>query len=239
MKKAFVISVLVCVLASGCRVVVRPDTPFEAPIRTAILGGGDGHDYRRWFRHKDSVVLAEVNGDVFYTEDPEEIVPILPALDVLIIATNRLLSDPQWKEGLDLFKSRGKGMIFLHEGVKQLNNPGLFYDEKIPSLIHGPTAVLHASTSRSDHPMLKGVPQEFELEDTWMETEDDTDWSGVFILASARKDDQSGAVPLLWTIEQNGQRFVCFSSGHDGKAHNDQTYIRILQNALLWAADRK
>ena len=231
----------VFLLFSQCKVIPFNPAPAEQPVRILILGGGQDHNFNRWFKWTDTPTLEEANGDVVYTEIPDEVTPLLPALDVLYLATNQPLSDPSFRASIFDFVDEGNGLLLVH--------PALWYNwedwpEYNRELVgggaksHGPYGKFEVSVTDPDHPIMDGIPDVFIVSDELYRFEVDEAGSNVQILATGLEPDTGKSYPMIWTVEHPRGRIVCITLGHDGETHEHRTFQRLLQNAMNWAAGK-
>jgi type 1 glutamine amidotransferase len=58
------------------------------------------------------------------------------------------------------------------------------------------------------------------------------------VLATATSPTTGKTFPSVWIAKHPKARIVCIALGHDGKAHENPAYQKIIQNSLAWAAGK-
>ena len=137
--------------------------------KVLIIGGGSSHDFGRFFGGTDSATLAAAGFSVNYTEDRDQAAAEIGKADVAVISVNRQFFDtPAYRKALFDFAAAGKGLVMLH--------PGTWYGfpqwpELNASIVgggargHDRIAKFSVNVVKPDHPIMKGVPRSFEVED--------------------------------------------------------------------------
>ena len=94
------------------------------------------------------------------------------------------------------------------------------------------------------HPAVTGLPPAFITKDEWY-IYDKSPRPNVHVLASIdestynpEKDVKMGDHPIIWTNEHYKARNIYIAMGHFPELFNDVNYIRLVKNALFWAAGR-
>lgn len=97
----------------------------------------------------------------------------------------------------------------------------------------------------SNHPVMKGVPPEFLVEDEEWYTWDKSPRPNVHVLASVDEhtyrpdsDKKMGDHPVIWSNEHVKARNVYIFMGHHAELFQNQSFTTIFHNAILWAAQR-
>jgi uncharacterized protein len=88
------------------------------------------------------------------------------------------------------------------------------------------------------HPIMKGVPNQIEVVDELYHEETDPVGSPIEILATAISPKSGKTFPSVWVVNEGHGKIVCLALGHDGRAHSNPAYMRILENATDWAAKK-
>ena len=135
-----------------------------------VIGGGSSHDFGRFFGGTDSATLAAAGFSVNYTEDRDQAAAEIGKADVAVISVNRQFFDtPAYRKALFDFAAAGKGLVMLH--------PGTWYGFRAMAGAerdassgggargHDRIAKFSVNAVKPDHPVMKGVPASFEVED--------------------------------------------------------------------------
>jgi uncharacterized protein len=95
------------------------------------------------------------------------------------------------------------------------------------------------------HPVMKGVPEHFEIPDDEWYTYDKDPRPNVHVLANVDEnsyqppsDIKMGDHPVIWTNEKMKARNVYFQMGHHKNIFQSAEFRKMLGNAILWAAGR-
>lgn len=86
----------------------------------------------------------------------------------------------------------------------------------------------------ADHPVVDGLPAEFELHD---EVYGDMRVRDVEVLAVARRSDADADQPVLWAHHYGHGRVVFDGFGHDTGSLRDATHRRLLEQSLAWVLE--
>ena len=97
-----------------------------------------------------------------------------------------------------------------------------------------------------NHPVMKGVPSPFVIENEEWYTYDTTPRPNVHVLASVDEntytpatDKKMGDHPVIWTNEHMKARNVYIFMGHRPEHFNNPAFTRIFGNAIFWAAGQQ
>ena len=137
--------------------------------KVLIIGGGSSHDFGRFFGGTDRATLEAAGFSVNYTEDRDQAAAEIGKADVAVISVNRQFFDtPAYRKALFDFAAAGKGLVMLHPGTWY----GFAQWPELNATIVGGGARGHDRIARfsvnamkPDHPVMKGVPASFEVED--------------------------------------------------------------------------
>jgi uncharacterized protein len=95
------------------------------------------------------------------------------------------------------------------------------------------------------HPVMKGVPEHFDIPDDEWYTYDKDPRPNVQVLANVDEnsyqppsDIKMGDHPVIWTNEKIKARNVYFQMGHHKNIFQSAEFKKMLGNAILWAAGR-
>ncbi|MEM7699050.1 MAG: ThuA domain-containing protein [Verrucomicrobiota bacterium] len=87
------------------------------------------------------------------------------------------------------------------------------------------------------HPVLRGFPSD------WVTPKDELYiieklWPGATALASSVSEKTGETHPVIWVNDFNGTRVAGTTYGHSDDTFRDPVFIRLLANAILWAAGK-
>jgi type 1 glutamine amidotransferase len=222
-----------------------------APGKTKVLviGGGSSHNFGQFFGGTDVATLSAAGFSVNYTEDRDQAATELGRADVAVISVNRQFFDtPEYRKALFDFAAAGKGLVMLH--------PGTWYGfpqwpELNATIVgggargHDRIAKFSVNVVKPDHPIMKGLPASFEVEDElyYLNAEADQIPPGtapIDVLAETSpsvKFKQSH--PAVWVTKHPTARVVGITLGHDERTHDLQPFKTLLANAVTWASTKK
>ncbi len=87
----------------------------------------------------------------------------------------------------------------------------------------------------TDHPAMKDFPID------WVTPKDELYiiekiWPKTTVLATSRSENDGKEYPVIWTNDYHGTRVAGTTYGHTNEAFEDPVFIRLLANAVTWAA---
>ena len=213
--------------------------------KVLLIGGGSSHDFGRFFGGTDSATLAAAGFSVNYTEDRDQAAAEVGKADVAVISVNRQFFDtPAYRKALFDFAAAGKGLVMLH--------PGTWYgfpqwSELNASIVgggargHDRIARFSVNAVKPNHPIMKGVPRSFEVEDElyYLNAEADkipTGTSPIEVLAETSPSVRfKQPHPAVWITSHPTARIVGITLGHDERVHDLPAFKTLLANAVKWA----
>lgn len=208
-------------------------------IRVLLVGGGASHDFDRWYKQEDVQTLRKGGlATVEYTSDPSIILSKLKDIDVLYLSNNQPIADEATRKAIFAFVDAGNGLVLAH--------PALWYNwadwpEYNQKLVgggskghdkYGPFEV----TITQKHPVTKGVPTSFKLDDELYYFKPDGAGTPIEVLATAKAETSDKVFPSIFIVKYPKGRIVGIALGHDAKSHTIEPYQTILRNAVEWAA---
>lgn len=226
-----------------------PATPVaweKGKTRVLLIGGGTSHEFEKFFGDADRAILEAAGFTAHYTEDREQAIRLLAQADVAVISVNRLgFDDAAYRKALMDRIAAGKGVVMLHPGV-WYGYPG--WPELNAKIIgggargHDKLGAFQVGIVAKDHPVMKGVPEKFELVDElyYVNAEGVPDGTlPIKVLANTSPSKKYGkAHPGVWIVENPQARIVGISLGHDERTHGDPAFQRILTNAVNWVGSK-
>ncbi len=210
-------------------------------IRTLIVGGGESHDFDKWFKEADSQILREDGlSTVIYTANTDSIVHYLPDMDVLYLTNNQPIADPNSREAIVDFINEGKGLILGHAALWYNWEDWPEYNQQIVSggsRGHDKYGEFDVTINDTNHPVTQGVDPKFTLQDELYYFKVDETGPGIEVLATASTEGNEG-FPSVFVVKHPKARIVGLALGHDGESHDQEAYQTILRNALVWVAGK-
>jgi putative heme-binding domain-containing protein len=214
--------------------------------KVLIIGGGSSHTFGTFFGGTDAATLAAAGFSVNYTEDRDQAAKELGAADVAVISVNRQFFDtPEYRKAVMDFASAGKGLVMLHPGTWYAYPQWPELNARIVgggARGHDRIAKFSVNAVKGNHPVMKGVPASFEVEDElyYMNAEADKVPAGtasIEVLAETSPSVKFGKPhPAVWITSHPAARIVGITLGHDQRVHDHAAFKTLLTNAVRWAA---
>jgi uncharacterized protein len=213
--------------------------------KVLVIGGGSSHDFGKFFGGTDVATLTAAGFSVNYTEDRDQAAAEVGKADVAVISVNRQFFDtPAYRKALADFAASGKGLVMLH--------PGTWYGyaqwPELNATIVGGGARGHDRIARfsvnavkPDHPVMKGVPASFDVEDElyYVNAEPDKIPAGTAAIDVLAETSPSVRFkqphPSVWITRHPTARIVGVALGHDERVHDLQAFKTLLINSVTWA----
>ena len=214
------------------------ENPFKKPIKVLMVGGGSSHDFDKWYKGAD-VATLEKDGlaEVTYTDDPSTILQYLDETDVLFLANNQPIPDQVTRKAIFAFADAGKGIVLAH--------PALWYNwndwpEYNKTMVSGGSRGHNAYGNfnvdlTAKHPVTKGMPKSFSLDDELYYYKVDPAGHGIEVLAQASNAD-TDPFPSIFIVKNPKAKIVGIALGHDAASHELEAYQTLIRNAVKWAA---
>jgi uncharacterized protein len=217
--------------------------------KVLVIGGGSSHNFGQFFGGTDVATLSEAGFSVNYTEDRDQAAAELARADVAVISVNRQFFDiPEYRKALLSFAAAGKGLVMLH--------PGTWYGfagwpELNATIVgggargHDRIAKFSVNAVKSDHPVMKGVPASFDVEDElyYLNAEGDKIPPGTAPIEVLAETSPSVKFkqphPSVWVTRHPNARIVGIALGHDQRVHDLPAFKTLLTNAVRWVAEAK
>jgi type 1 glutamine amidotransferase len=211
-----------------------------------VIGGGSSHAYGNFFGGTDVATLEAAGFSVNYTEDRDQAARELGGADVAVISVNRQFFDtPAYRQAVMDFASAGKGLVMLHPGTWYAYPEWPELNARIVgggARGHDRIARFSVNAVKPDHPVMKGVPASFEVEDElyYMNAEPGKIPAGtaaIDVLAETSPSVKFGKPhPAVWITSHPAARIVGITLGHDQRVHDHPAFRTLLANAVRWAA---
>jgi type 1 glutamine amidotransferase len=226
----------------------RPIVWASGKTRVLIIGGGSAHDYGQFFAGTDSGTLTAAGYTVNYTEDRDQAADAIAAADVAVVSVNRQYFDtPAYRAALMAFANAGKGLVMVHAGAWYMYPA---WPELNAAIVgggarsHDRIATFTVTVTKPDHPVMKGVPPVFEVEDELYHVNPDPAQVPAGTAAIDVLAETSPSVrymkphPAVWITAHPRARIVVITLGHDGRVHDLAAFKTLLTNAVAWTARR-
>ena len=215
------------------------DNPAKKPIKVLMVGGGSSHDFDKWYKGAD-VATLERDGlaEVTYTDDPTTILQHLSDTDVLFLANNQPIADDATRKAIFAFAEAGKGLVLAHPAIWYNWNDWPEYNKIMVSggsRGHNKYGNFNVDLT-TKHPVTKGLPAHFSLDDELYYFKVDTAGPGVEILANA-SNAETEPFPSIFIVKNPKARIVGIALGHDAASHELEAYQTLIRNAVKWAAN--
>ena len=211
-------------------------------IRVLLVGGGSSHDFDRWYKQEDVETLQKDGlASVEYTSDPTTILSKLPDIDVLYLANNQPIKDDATRKAIFAFVDSGKGLVLAHPALWYNWADWPEYNQKLVgggSKGHNKYGPFDVTITNTKHPVTKGVPATFHLDDELYYFIADSTGTPIEVLATAKAADSDKVFPSLVIVKYPKGRIVGIAPGHDAASHTIEPYKTILKNSIKWAAGK-
>lgn len=160
---------------------------------------------------------------------------------------------PEEQAALQRFIEQGKGWVGIHAagltgktfGNARKQPYWQWFEDFMGGITYSPHPAFQKGTliiEDRKHPATKNLPEKMEIEDEWYE------WSkspreNVRVLASADESTYTQKVamgdhPLIWTNEKY-PKTIYIGVGHAPSLLENEDYVMLLKNSILWGASKK
>lgn len=204
--------------------------------RVLIFGGGDHHDFDRWFNREDSTIIANTGASVEYTDDPAEAESQLDDIDILVMNTNQAIDHEAYPDVILEFVEAGNGLVLIHAATWFIWDWPGYFSNLIGggSNTHGPLGEFEVYVNDQEHPVMENVPEQFSITDELYRFQRDKDGAEMHVLATGVEPDSEDEYPVVWTVEHGDGKVLNITLGHDGDAHTHEAYIAMIENSMSW-----
>jgi len=86
----------------------------------------------------------------------------------------------------------------------------------------------------SGHPITSGVADFTIIDETYIIGEPEEPGNEILITT----DNETSIKNIAWTRQYKSSRVFCYASGHDDNAYADESFRKIIRNAIRWSANR-
>lgn len=102
---------------------------------------------------------------------------------------------------------------------------------------HGKQAPIHVEAVKSEHPILKGLPEKWTTPNGELYHITKV-WDTATVLANGHIDGSDDRHPVIWTNQFGKAKVFGTSIGHHNETMLDENYVKLVARGLLWATDR-
>lgn len=210
----------------------------KAPLVLSV-GSGSSHDFARWFGEEDGFTLNKIGVQFDYTPVNPKLDQQISKCDILFLSANQKLPAPAEKE---IFKHADSGKSIM------INHPSTWYNWKRwpdynlklvggGSKSHEKITEFEVKVIKPEHPLMQDVAKSFKITDElyrWSKHQKNKQASDIEVLAIGKSLKTGKEYPVVWIVQYAKTKIVCNTLGHDGRAHQNKDYKKILENTLKW-----
>jgi len=158
---------------------------------------------------------------------------------------------PSEQAALPKFIEEGKGWVGIHAAGltgREFLDPKSVYWEWFEGFMGGVLYSPHPHYQTGTvlvedrkHPVMRGLPRSFSIGDEWYEF-NKSPRENVHVLATADESSYHpnhpmGDHPIIWTNTKY-RRMIYIAIGHDPSSLENQDYLHLLRNAIMWAGQK-
>lgn len=214
--------------------------------KTAIVLIGDYWHPAETIEPLLPLLFDEKDWFVHVTDDPNYIGAQHRAPDLIMnfkdgvantsIPTTNWYTNATWPPFLPLmmFKEGGAGYIGVHCGLANIPADSAVYTDLLCGRFvnHPPKCPVKVHIT-AQHPITEGV-SDFEIEDEHYQMEGQWDKTQVLAVTQSQHGEQVG----VWAREYGNSRIVGITPGHTTQVLTSEQMVKLLRNAICWAAKR-
>lgn len=221
------------------------------PLKVLIQGGGTHHNFGQNSgifidaMRKDGAILAD------YSENPESLrYENLKEYDALLLYACDYYQHMGYEKytpdfippGLEKFVEEGGGLVAVHSAIATYQDWSGFEDLIGGVWVWGTSShdayqVMKSEVVNPDHPIVKGIPAQFEFADEFYHTLRVHPDSRILIEGIHEKNGETVREPLAWVAKDTPEeRVAVILYGHDHVSWSHDAVQTMLKQALLWSA---
>ena len=209
------------------------------PLKLCMISGSFEYDseesltiFRKYMEQNCGVQPTMI---IYKTEDDNQSLEPLDDADVLLVFTRRLNTAGEELERFKAYCAQGRPVVGVRTASHAFQNWLPFDKEVLGGNYNGhygggPVCHVQAASGAEDHPILEGVPPFDSRGSLYKNTPIAED---TCLLLNGRTEEHSE--PVAWTRLHKGGRVFYTSLGHQ-KDFRDENFLRLLANAVFWAA---
>ena len=212
-------------------------------MKTVLFLVGDYWHHRETIEPLKSLLFPEGEWKVFFTEDPNTLMDMNEAPDLIVSFKDPIENDqiptPVWCDELwtdrlfDCVRDKGTGLILAHAAVTDLEGDHPIVREMIQGIFTGhPQQCPVRFKPTKQHEILEGI-SDFVLpendEHYMMEMLKEND-----IEIIAQTESKNGTQPGMWVRQLGKGRVCCITPGHTTKNLTCEEYVRVMKKASKW-----
>lgn len=230
------LSVLVILIIPTLSLAAPPSS--ERPIEVLMIVGGNSHDYTALpqqladtlNRNKDINVRVTADLGILTGKTAGEI-------DVLMFNCCRddELTARQRKVITNIVR-QGKGLIAMHCAFWSFQTwPE--WRQIIGGIVqkHDPLGPFDAVVIDRNHPITRGLPEQFTITDEPYLAEERTDNQHVLVRTARPHGHHTEPEAMVWTQRYAGGRVFSIMFGHDAQSQTNPVFLTLLTNGIRWA----
>lgn len=224
----------------------------EPPIKALLITGGGWHDYET----QEELLIEGLNGEI----DVEIEWTVVHEGNGEPDYHASILKQENWADEYDVVvHNTGFGRVTDSEFVAKFvqhhyGTPAVLIHASIhsyryaepadpwfefmgyQSMWHEGQRVFEVENIASEHPIMNGVPE------SWMSPPDEIYvaekfWGDITPLLRAYGEESGEYQTVSWTHEANGTRVFATSLGHNNATFEQESFIKLVANGLLWAVE--
>lgn len=205
--------------------------------KIAVTGGSGSHNFKKLFGEVDGKVLSENGANtVIFTENPNEMDVLIPAVDVLMLTNNQPLNLTSKQVIFSKVNAGKLNMLIYHPSTWYNWEDWPEYNKQLVgggSRSHEALQEFEVTVVKPNHPIMKGVPSKFRIVDELYRWEKDAD-AEIEVLAISKGLESGEEYPSVWIVKHPKAKIIGNTLGHDERAHELEAYKTILKNSLEW-----
>ncbi len=233
-------------VCAGTALLPAQEEPAPPDLSLLIVTGGHGFERDAFFAMFDALGGVEWS-EVAHPQANDSYAPeVADTYDVLVLYDmNQEISDEQ-KAAFVALLNRGKGLVVLHHALADYQAweefetivggryhlaPYTRDGKEYPASTFRHDVDITVHIADPDHPVTAGL-QEFTIHDEV--------YGGYSVAPTVHAllttDHPESSETLAWTNEYGKSRVVTIQLGHDGRAYENASYRKLLQQAIRWVA---
>jgi type 1 glutamine amidotransferase len=249
---------VIALVASGCtepeekKVTTEKESPkIEDPLKVLIVTGGCCHDYEFQSAAMIAGIPKHAKVDINLVNEGKGTDAQIPLYD-----------DPNWAKPYDVVihnecfaNTKDEAYIRKITEAHKAGTPAVvvhcamhtYRSAQIDDWREflGVTSKQHEHQSKypvkvmaADHPVMKDFPTDWvtPMDELYIITKV---WPKTTALATSKSEKTGGEYPVIWVNDFHGTRVFGTTYGHTNETFSDPVFIKLLADAVVWAAEKK